>query len=285
MRTINLFTTAILSFVFVGGGQAATLWTNNAGTPFVQSFDTVTGVKDADFIASGSNGRGVVVVGDVVYTTDAFTGNVGAFDKNTGAPVAGGFTIPGVTGISTITFDGDNFWISDYTGANNAYYVSPTGVILDTIQLSESVGFYDGLEYFNGKLIANEFDGGFTGGNRYSVYDLDGNLLIEDFIDTTGNGNGTGIAFDGENFYISDIFNGRATIWSGLDGSFLGSLTLLGSTNVIEDLSFDFESRPDTCRVNCEPSEIPEPGSVGLFGSGILLAALWLRRRKAGFKS
>jgi hypothetical protein len=223
----------------------------------------------------------VVVVGDVVYTTDAGTGNVGKFDRTTGASL-GGFTIPGAGGISTISFDGDNFWTSDYTGTNKAFYVSPTGVVLKTITLSQSEGFYDGLEYFNGKLIANRFDGGFTGGNQYSVYDLDGNLLTPSFIDTTGHGNGTGIAFNGTNFYISDIFNNRVTIWSGLDGSFLGALNLIGSANVIEDLSFDFESRDDTCRVNCNPSEVPEPATISLFGIGILAIGL-LRRFRPGF--
>ncbi|MEZ5400674.1 MAG: PEP-CTERM sorting domain-containing protein [Bryobacteraceae bacterium] len=248
----------------------------------MQSFDTTTGARLSSFIGSGSNGRGVVVVGDIVYTTDAGSGNVGRFDRVTGANLGGGFTIPGASGISTITFDGDNFWTSDYTGTNKAFLVSPAGVVLKTITLSESLGFYDGLEYFNGMLIANRFDGGIGGGNQYSVYDLDGNLLIKDFIDTTGHGNGTGIAFDGTNFYISDIFNGRATIWSGVDGSFLGALTLLDTANVIEDLSFDFEARQDTCRVNClpgDPGSVPEPGTAGLLGLGLFGAALVRRLR------
>lgn len=265
----------IVSVTFAGFSQAAVLYANNAGTPYVEMFDTTDGSTIDSFIGSGSNGRGVVVVGDVVYTTDANTGFIGTYDRTSGASL-GGFTAhfsdgTVLGGMSTIGYDGDNFWTSDYTGGNFAYYLDgDTGEVLKTITLERSQGYYDGLEYFNGKLIANRFDGGFTGGNQYSVYDTDGNLLSADFIDTTGYGNGTGIAYDGTNFYISDIFNNRATIWDGVTGGYLGALDFTSIGNQIEDLSFDYETRDDTCRQNCNGVHLPEPTSLMLLGLGLL---------------
>jgi hypothetical protein len=287
-KFLILLATIIASLAFAGISQASVLWTNNAGTPYVQQFDTVTGNKVGGFIGSGGNGRGVVTVGEVVYTTDANSGLIGKFDRTTGASlgsISAHFS-NGVNlgGMSTIGFDGDNFWTSDYTGNNNAYYLNgTTGEVIKTIQLVNSLGHYDGLEYFDGKLIANRFDGGYTGGNQYSVYDTDGNLLMADFIDTTGHGNGTGIAYDGANFYISDIFNGRATIWDGATGLYLDELVFtgaLGTSTGVEDLSFDYEARIDTCRVNCNNS-VPEPAALALFGIGLIGMSAVRRRRQA----
>jgi hypothetical protein len=276
-KILRLSAAVVSAFAMAGAAQAELLWSNNAGTPRVQSFDTTTGVMADNFLGEG-NGRGIVVVGGFFYTTNASDSNIVKHDRTTGLAVSS-CSIAGAGGISTIGFDGDNFWTSDYSGANKAYKIDTNCNVLKTITLVNSEGFYDGLEFFNGKLIANRFDGGFTGGNQYSVYDLDGNLLQANFIDTTGHGNGTGIAFNGTDFYISDIFNGRATIWDGVTGAFKGALNLIGTSNLIEDLSFDYEDRPDTCRINCD-GQVPEPTSLSLLALALVGAGMAVRRRR-----
>jgi hypothetical protein len=152
-------------------------------------------------------------------------------------------------------------------------------------------GFYDGLEYFNGKLIANRYDGGFqrAGGNQYDIYDLDGNVLQLAFINTNGHGNGTGIAFDGTDFFVSNIGQGggltEITRWSGSTGSFLGSLNLAGTHSSIEDLSFDFAARSDTCGQPGQPvcaNATPEPNTLAFMAVPLLivLGRMALRRRR-----
>ncbi|MCU0916329.1 MAG: hypothetical protein MUC88_17465 [Planctomycetes bacterium] len=54
-----------------------------------------------------------------------------------------------------------------------------------------------------GKLIANRAD---ALGGIYDIYDLDGNVLRPAFI-TTDNDVGTGIAYDGTDSFVSDIFS------------------------------------------------------------------------------
>jgi hypothetical protein len=280
-KQLTAFITIVASLTYAATSQASLLYANNAGSPTVEVFDTTTGNKLDSFASSGTNGRGVVVVGNTVYTTDANSGIIGMFDKNTHSSLGSitahfsDGTILG--GMSTIGYDGTNFWTSDYTGNNNAYYIDgTTGEVLKTITLSQSGGYYDGLEYFNGKLIANAFDGGIGGGNQYSVYDTNGNLLIDSFIDTTGHGNGTGIAFDGTNFYISDVLNDQVSIWDGTTGNYISALTLIGSNNLIEDLSYDYAARSDTCGGPNQPpcdnggGTVPEPASLALLGIGLL---------------
>ena len=156
----------------------------------------------------GGNGRGVVIVGNTMYTTDAgssFGGdnNIYMTDVTTGARLGSFATnISGSVNLSTLAWDGSQFWSSQYIGGGNAYRFGLDGVVTQTIALG-AYDAKDGMEWFNGKLIANRGDAE----GPYDVYDLSGNLLSAAFLNTVPFQSSTGIAFDGTYFLTVENFN------------------------------------------------------------------------------
>jgi DNA-binding beta-propeller fold protein YncE len=266
---LGLAATALLS---AGTAGASTLWLNNAGgTDIVDGFDTTTGALLHQYNVSNGNGRGVVTVGNILYTTQNGDGNIYKTDKNTGASL--GSINTGLRSLATIAYDGKNFWLGDYSGSNNAYHFDLTSNMVDqTIQLSQCAGNCDGLEYFVrnniGYLISNRYDGGYGGANIYDIYDLNGNLVTAAFITGHDAGGNTGIAFDGTNFYVDNVYSSSADVFDGTTGAYLSTLTFSTATTG-EDLSFDY----------VQVLHIPEPAAFALFGMGI--AGLALARRRA----
>lgn len=216
-------------------------------------------------------------MGNTLYYTAANNNAVYSYDLSTHVDHGPLFTVAGSSGLSTIAYDGTNFWIGDYSGTNHAYLYTPTGTLLRTISLSGCTGYCDGLEYFvvggQGRLISNQADGS---RDNYDVYDVFGNLITADFIDTTGNTNGTtGIAFDGTYFYTSNIFQSSLNIWDA-NGAYVSTLQLTGAPAgfpfLIEDLSADYSQV-------LPPSVVPEPGTFALVSTSLLGFAGAVRRR------
>ena len=272
----------------IGSVNAQLIYENSAGSDMA-SFQ-LDGTSVSAFTQDKGNGRGIVTVGDTIYYTTADSGNIYTRRVSDNVDTGTAFTVAGASGLQSISYDGTNFWVGDYSGTTKAYLVSASnGSLLKTITLTGAgtEGYYDGLEYFNGKLIANKYDGGFQreGGNQYSIFDLDGGLIQKDFINTNGHGNGTGIAFDGSNFYISDIGNNKISQWDGATGSFIKSITLQGFHGSIEDLSFDFAGRVDTCggpnQPACNLPGVPEPSTYAMLLLGLAGVGVVARRRKA----
>lgn len=277
MKKISL--SVIMAFaigMFIStSASAITMFANSAtfGPDLVHELDIsgASGTLVQNFNVSTGNGRGVVVVGDTIYSTESGpSGNVFGgsniiymTSRSTGLSL-GTITVAGLpsgAAMSTLAWDGAYFWTSEYLGGNHAYQIDTSGNIVKTITLSQALYNMDGMEYFNGKLISNRGD---TIG-PYDIYDLDGNLLQASFINP--NTETTGIAFDGTYFYTSNIFAGTLSQWDGTTGAFIQNVTLSGGNFLIEDLSVDYSLRPDTGGGDA----VPEPSTLLLIGSGLIL--------------
>jgi len=222
--------------------QLSIAYGNNAGgiVDIVNKIDLFTGDNLQTYTPSGGNGRGVVVVGNIIYSTEAIGPQIYKTDATTGASL--GYILTEQASMSTLAWDGSTFWTTDYDGSNRGRQIDLSGTTIKTVTFSESEGNMDGLEYFNGKLIVNHHDGGEGGPNSYSIYDLNGNLLAKDFITAP---NGTGIAYNGVNFVVSDIRGNAINEYDGTDGHLIGTLPLV-DFHQIEDLSVDYAQRSDT---------------------------------------
>ena len=116
---------AAVAFGAVSICQADTIiYANSAGTSGVQVYDANTGVVTRTITTSAmasNNGRGVVVVGNIMYCTAASSPSVFAYNLQTNADLGSVFTVAGASGFATMAYDGTNLYLGDYGGTNNVY--------------------------------------------------------------------------------------------------------------------------------------------------------------------
>jgi hypothetical protein len=232
---------AIATLAQANAGPVNTIWGDSAtnGAPILQEWDLNGNLLDTITAPHGENGRGVVQVGDILYYTSASTNSIFAYNFATNTDLGTVFSIPGASALSTIAYDGTNFWIGDYSGTNNVYHYSPTGTLLGTVSLANCTGNCDGLEYANGNLVENRGDAD----GPYDVYTTSGTLLTSAFITGHDTNATTGIAFDGTDYYISNIYNQTISVYDG-SGDFLRDFTLQtgGNPTLVEDLSVNYSA-------------------------------------------
>jgi hypothetical protein len=264
LATVGL---ALLFCCLCSPAHAQTILFGNGATAgqdyvYEYSISGTTATLINTYAPPGGNGRGVVTVGNVIYTTisgpqgNIFGGDNHIYetDRTTGLPL-GVITVASLAAgdsLSTLAWDGSQFWASEYLGGNHAYRIDLSGNITTTITLGNAVGGQDGMEYFNGKLIANRGDAV----GPYDIYSLSGGApTTAAFINSTSST--TGIAFDGTNFFTSNIFAGTLSEWDGTTGAFIQTITLsnAGSNPLLEDLSVDYSIRSDT-------GNVPDTGST-----------------------
>ena len=216
-----------------------TVWGINAsfGNPHIQAYDLATGVAMADFTAphkdanrGRANGRGIAVVGTTIYYTLADTPNVYKTDMASQADLGIAFTTPLSPGINSLAWDGASFWLlasqpTDPTrpADDNVYQYSLAGKLLQTLVLARPSNTNlarDGLEVTPAGLVANR------GSVPYDVYSFSGQMQQALFITATFRT--TGIAFDGTNYIVSDVINGRLAIFNA-SGAFVRSVDLTGA--------------------------------------------------------
>jgi hypothetical protein len=289
-----LFGVPMAALLWSAGAQAAPvspLWVDNAtsGAPIIQEYDLSTGALIQQITAPhGLNGRGIVTVGNDIYYTDAGDNNVYAYNYVTHTDLGTQFSVAGATALSTMAYDGTNFWIGDYSGSNHAYLYTPTGTLLKTISLANCSGHCDGLEYGQGVPTVNG-GGGFLIANRgdavgpYDIYDLNGNLLSSAFITGHSSSSTTGIAFDGTLFYVDNVESGGLIDEYNTSGTYVSTLTLTGQTYFLgEDLSVNYAAVLPPVPAPIIGKGLPSVLTVG----GLLLfafaARLWERTKKRG---
>src|ERR1017187_1468659 len=109
---------ALLAFTTASYATDEYIYGDNASftSPYIYKIDLTTG---GNVVAtyqglSGTNGRGVVTVGDTLYYTAANSGSIFSYTLSTNTNNGAVFSIPGAGGLSTIAYDGTDIYVGNY---------------------------------------------------------------------------------------------------------------------------------------------------------------------------
>lgn len=219
----------------------------------------------------GENGRGVAVVGNLMYWTTAQSGNVNVYDLNARKWLFG-FNVTGSgTYLSSLATDGTTLWAQEYTTTGNSVYAfditNPFAPkYLNTIKLPLCTGYCDGLEvitFFDGQkdLLANRGDHV----DPYDEYDSAGAIAQPAYIaPPTGD---AGIAWEGtcavlcgaEYFYTSDLLGHNIHVFNG-SGTLIRTIPIQGllyPSQEFEDLSLEVQPPPPPPATPCHEAASP----------------------------
>lgn len=283
-----------LSVFSVSLVQASTIWGTSAsfGNVNIEAFDTTTGllISGQQFLvpnltARSDNGRGIAVSGDTIYYTTANSGNIYVTNSVSHADL-GILVKTGFSGIANVATDGKFIYANNYqssSGIINKYNFD--GSSAGTVTVGAGFSGRDGFEVQNNSNL----DGGATtfisnrgdGQGPYDVYKSDGSLLISSFIDPSKDGGSsvTGIAYDGLNYFVSDIFKNRLLEYSGT-GTFLMAIDLSGNPNTFTQRLLEDLSAVGNTIDNPPPNAVPLPAALPLMSSALGLFGLGALRRR-----
>ncbi|MDB5049129.1 MAG: motif putative anchor domain protein [Fibrobacteres bacterium] len=164
------------------------IWANESGHayPYLEEFDLSTGALIQQFLApnlearglAGDDaGRGIEVLGNIIYYTSSASGKVFMTDATTHQDLGYAFDT-GFHGIQSLSWDGEAFWLQ---GSFDAYRYSLDGVVLDHVANFQSSGTPVD-PYFSELLNRRDYDGsiyyqGYLYQNKIGVFQNNGTLI------------------------------------------------------------------------------------------------------------
>src|SRR5439155_21656092 len=101
------------------------------GADLVHKINFDTGADLQTYTPSQGNGRGCVVVGNILYSTVTGDSHIYKTDATTGAPLGSILTVK--PSLSTLACDDTAFWTTDYTGPTKGYRIDTSGTTIKTI--------------------------------------------------------------------------------------------------------------------------------------------------------